>query len=58
LLLTLQDGSALAQLKADYCLSSRWTVGLLVGVNMGPGRSEFGSLPDAVSALFKVSRYF
>src|SRR5215813_11990957 len=57
-LLNLQDGSALAQLNADYYLSSRWTVGILVAVNMGPGRSEFGSLPDAVSALFKVSRYF
>src|SRR5215472_12155906 len=57
-LLNLQDGSALTQLNADYYLSSKWTVGVLVAVNLGPGRSEFGSLPDAVSALFKVSRYF
>jgi hypothetical protein len=57
-LLNLQDGSALAQLNADYYLSSKWTVGVLVAVNLGPSRSEFGSLPDAVSALFKVSRYF
>jgi hypothetical protein len=57
-LLNLQDASALAQLNADYYLSSKWTVGLLMAVNLGPGRSEFGSLPDAVSALFKVSHYF
>jgi hypothetical protein len=57
-LLNLQDGSALTQLNADYYLSSKWTVGVLVAVNLGLSRSEFGSLPDAVSALFKVSRYF
>ena len=57
-LLNLQDGSALVQVNADYYLSSRWTVGVLVAVNIGAGRSEFGSLPDAVGALFKVSRYF
>ena len=57
-LLNLQDASALAQLNADYYLSSKWTVGVLVAANLGPSRSEFGSLPDAVSALFKVSHYF
>ena len=57
-LLNLQDGSALTQLNADYYLSSKWTVGVLVAVNLGPSRSEFGSLPDAVSALFKVTHYF
>jgi len=57
-LLNLQDGSVLTQLSADYYLSSKWTVGVLVAVNLGSSRSEFGSLADAVSALFKVSRYF
>jgi hypothetical protein len=57
-LVNLQDGSAFVQVNADYYLSSRWTVGALVAGNMGPRRSEFGSLPGAVSALLKVSWYF
>jgi hypothetical protein len=54
----LADGSARAQLSADYYVSDRWTVGALVLADLGPRRSDFGSLPQAGSVLLKVARYF
>jgi hypothetical protein len=52
------DGSTLAQLAADYYLSNQWTVGVIAAANLGSRRTEFGSLPQAESILFKVARYF
>jgi hypothetical protein len=52
------DGSGLAQVTADYYLSPQWTVGALADVNLGARCSDFGSLPQTVSTLLKVTRYF
>jgi hypothetical protein len=52
------DGSSLAQLAADYFASSKWTLGAQVSVNAGGPRSDFGSLPQRGSVLFKLARYF
>jgi hypothetical protein len=54
----LYDGSSLAQLEADYYLSDSWTVGGLVIADIGGKHSDFGSLPQAASVLFKLARYF
>ena len=54
----LYDGSSLVQLTADYYLSSAWTVGGLVDANVGRAHSDFGSLPQSVSVLAKLARYF
>jgi hypothetical protein len=54
----LRDGSGLAQFSADYNLSSAWTIGALADVYYGKPRSDFGSLPEAASFLFKATRYF
>jgi hypothetical protein len=54
----LYDGSSLIQLGADYYLSNAWTVGALANANLGRKHSDFGSLPQAASILFKVARYF
>jgi hypothetical protein len=54
----LYDGSSLAQVTADYYLSNAWTIGVLADADLGRGRSDYGSLPQAVSVLFKVARYF
>ena len=52
------DGSGLAQIAADYFASSRWTVGVQASVSAGGARSDFGSLPQRGSMLFKLARYF
>jgi hypothetical protein len=54
----IRDGSALAQLSADYYISRTWTVGVLGDATFGGRRSDFGSLPGAASLLFTVTRYF
>ena len=54
----LYDGSSLAQLTADYFASSTWTVGVQASVNVGGAGSDFGSLPQRGSLLFKLARYF
>ena len=54
----LQDGSSLAQLSANYDLSSAWTVGALAAATLGTKRSDYGSLPQAASLLLKLVRYF
>jgi hypothetical protein len=54
----LYDGSDLAQIAAEYHLSNAWTIGLQASANLGSKRSDFGSLPQAASALLKVTRYF
>jgi hypothetical protein len=53
----LYDGSTIAQLTADYYLSNVWTVGAIAAANLGSRRSEFGSLPQAQTLLFKLARY-
>jgi hypothetical protein len=53
----LADGSTRLQLGADYYLSDHWTVGALILIDAGGSRSDFGSLPQAGSVLFKVVRY-
>jgi hypothetical protein len=52
------DGSARVQLTADYYLSDWWTVGGLVLAELGGRHTDFGSLPQGGSVLFKVARYF
>jgi hypothetical protein len=52
------DRSTLAQLTADYFASSKWTVGVQASVNVGGRGSDFGSLPQRASLLFKLARYF
>src|SRR5262249_48860011 len=52
------DRSSLAQLAADYFASSKWTVGVQAGVNIGRASSDFGSLPQRGSLLLKLARYF
>jgi len=54
----LYDGSSLIQMTADYHLSDAWTVGGLVIADVGRARSDFGSLPQAASVLFRLARYF
>jgi len=43
---------------ADYFLSPVWTIGGLVDFDVGRARSNFGSLPQDVSLLMKLTRYF
>ncbi|MBV9992194.1 MAG: hypothetical protein JOZ72_12995 [Alphaproteobacteria bacterium] len=52
-----RDGSALAQVSADYYLSRSWTVGGLVDANFGSRRSEFGSLPNTAEVFLKLTAY-
>jgi hypothetical protein len=54
----LYDRSSMAQVAADYFASSKWTLGVQVSVNVGEGRSEFGTLPQRGNVLFKFARYF
>jgi hypothetical protein len=54
----LRDGSSTGQVAADYFLSPVWTIGGLVDFDYGPARSNFGSLPQDVSVLLKLTRYF
>ena len=54
----LYDGSSFAQATADYYLSDNWTIGGLVSANLGIKRSNYGSLPQAASALVRLARYF
>lgn len=52
------DRSSVAQLAVDYFASNTWTVGVQASANVGKARSDFGSLPQRGSVLFKVARYF
>ena len=54
----LYDGSSLVQAAADYYISRSWTIGVQVNANAGSRHSGFGSLPQGVSALFKLARHF
>jgi hypothetical protein len=54
----LYDASGLVQVTADYHLSNAWTVGGLVIADIGRAHSDFGSLPQAASVLFRLARYF
>jgi hypothetical protein len=54
----LYDASGLVQITADYHLSDAWTVGGLVIADLGRARSDFGSLPQSASMLFRLARYF
>jgi hypothetical protein len=52
-----QDGSTLLQLSADYARSDYWSFGVLATATTGGRRSNFGSLPQASSILFKATWY-
>ena len=54
----LRDGSEAGQVAVDYFLSPAWTIGGLVDFESGRARSNFGSLPQDLSVLLKLSRYF
>ena len=53
-----RDGSTLLQVAADYAASDFWSFGILAAATTGGRRSNFGSLPQASTILFKVTRYF
>jgi hypothetical protein len=53
-----RDGSKLLQLAADYASSDFWSFGVLATATTGGRRSNFGSLPQASTVLFKATRYF
>jgi hypothetical protein len=53
-----RDGSTLLQISADYARSDYWNFGVLATATTGGRRSNFGSLPQASSILFKATRYF
>ncbi|MGD0189475.1 MAG: hypothetical protein ABSD74_01910 [Rhizomicrobium sp.] len=54
----LHDGSALIQVTADYALTPQWSVGGVVDIYAGGGRTDLGSLPQSASVLARLSRYF
>jgi hypothetical protein len=54
----LYDGSTLTQLTASYAATNLWTIALLGSANLGARRSEFGSVPAALSGLLVLKRYF
>jgi hypothetical protein len=54
----LRDYSSFAQATADYYVSREWTVGALAAASFGGKRTDYGSLPDSVTVLIRVSRYF
>ena len=54
----LSDGSGMAQFAANYYLSDSWSGGAYAGGTFGGRRSEWGSLPNATSAIFQLVRYF
>ncbi|MGA7673716.1 MAG: hypothetical protein WCA78_01560 [Rhizomicrobium sp.] len=54
----LTDGSGMMQVAANYNLSDAWSLGAYAGGTFGGRRSEWGSLPNASSAIFQVVRYF
>ena len=53
-----RDGSTFLQLGADYAASDYWNFGVLATATTGGRRSNFGSLPQASTILFKLTRYF
>jgi hypothetical protein len=55
---SLDDGSALVQAQATYPLGSHWSLGGLVIGDVGRARSGGGSLPNALTARFRLTRYF
>ena len=54
----LQDGSSLSQITADYYLSNFWTIGAIAEANLGGGRSDWGSVPEAASVIVRLARFF
>ena len=55
--LSLQDGSGLVQVTADYTLSQTWMAGALASFTFGGRRSEFGSLPQSGAMLLRLVHY-
>jgi len=53
-----RDGSTLLQLTADYAKSDLWSFGVLATATTGGRRSNFGSLPQTNTILFKATRFF
>ncbi len=51
------DGSTQAQISGNYDLSDSWSIGVFLGGSTGGGRTEWGSLSSAGSAIFQVVRY-
>jgi hypothetical protein len=54
----LYDGSSLAEANAAYYLSDRWTVGAQLSADLGGRRTDFGSLPQSLTAMAQITRYF
>jgi hypothetical protein len=53
----LLDGSVLTQASAAYFLSDRWTIAAYGSANLGAGRTERGSLPQAASGILQAVLY-
>lgn len=45
-------------LEANYTLGDAWAFGALISANLGSRRSDFGSLPEILSGVLTVRRYF
>ncbi len=55
---SLDDGSALAQVSANWNIDRQWSAAAYLAANLGPPRSIYGSLKSAISATAQVVRYF
>ncbi|HEX3757947.1 MAG TPA: hypothetical protein VHW23_04555 [Kofleriaceae bacterium] len=55
---SLLDGSTLSQITASYYLSDVWTATLSFAGNVGPPRSERGSIPQIANGIAEIIRYF
>jgi hypothetical protein len=55
---SLDDGSAYAQIAATWNINRGWTAALYVGANLGPPRSDYGSLKTGISTTAQVIHYF
>jgi hypothetical protein len=53
----LLDGSVLTQAAASYYVSDAWTVAAYGTANLGAGRTERGSFPQAASGIVQVVHY-
>jgi hypothetical protein len=56
--ISLDDGSGLAQVSANWNIDRHWTAAAIVSASFGAPRSAYGSLKSAGSATAQVIRYF
>ena len=54
---SLLDGSTLSQVSGRYDMSDAWSASLILGGNLGPARSERGSMPQVLSGILELVHY-